>query len=67
MVVEYGRDFAGAIAFLAVPRWRGDLTYPAERAQEEIGEMRKELEMVGGVDTAVLVKCVLLTKGGEMV
>ncbi|PQE14503.1 hypothetical protein CJF30_00007085 [Rutstroemia sp. NJR-2017a BBW] len=66
MVVEYGRDFAGPIAFLAVPSWRGDLTYWAERAQDEIMEMRRELGGLGG-RRDVLVRCVLLTKGGEMV
>jgi hypothetical protein len=66
MVVEYGRDFAGPIAFLTVPSWRGDLTYLAERAQDEIMEMRRDLGVLDG-RRVVLVKCVLLTKGGEMV
>ncbi|PQE13337.1 hypothetical protein CJF31_00008344 [Rutstroemia sp. NJR-2017a BVV2] len=66
MVVEYGRDFAGPIAFLAVPSWRGDLTHLAERAQDEIMEMRRDLGVLGG-RREVLVTCVLLTKGGEMV
>jgi hypothetical protein len=74
IVVEFGRDFKGEIGFLEAPEWRNDLRWVAEMAEREVEEemgrarglvrldeeVRKRKEKKG-----VVVKCVLLTRGGE--
>lgn len=76
IVVEFGRQFRGEIGFLNAPDWRSDLRWVAERAEkevsEEMGRARGWVKVgVGKVrgngedERLVVVKCVLLTRGGE--
>jgi len=74
IVVEFGREFRGEIGFLEAPEWRNDLRWVAEMAEREVGEemarvmgrVRVDREARGGGDEReVVVKCVLLTRGGE--
>jgi len=74
IVVEFGRDFKGEIGFLEAPEWRNDLRWVAEMAEREVGEemgrargmIRNEdgFQKIKGKD-GVVVRCVLLTRGGE--
>ena len=73
-MVEFGRSFEGELGFLDAPEWRMDLRWIAERAEEVLGEERErarggkgkmgcpELE---GNERGVVVRCVILTRGGE--
>jgi hypothetical protein len=72
IVVEFGRHFRGDIGFLDAPEWRSDLRWVAEMAEREVcAEMGRARGRVKGGEEkadgakAVVVKCVLLTKGGE--
>lgn len=75
-MVEFGRCFVGQLGFLEAPEWRMDLRWIAERAGEALGEERERAR--GGVkkgggyvgkeegrEKGVLVRCVILTRGGE--
>jgi len=75
-VVEFGRCFVGELGFLDAPEWRMDLRWIAERAGEALGEERERarggLKKVGGHvgeeegrEKGVIVRCVILTRGGE--
>jgi len=75
LVVEFGRSFEGELGFLNAPEWRMDLRWIAERAEEAVGEERERarggkgkmgwcLEGEGN-EGGVVVRCVILTKGGE--
>jgi len=75
-VVEFGRCFVGELGFLDAPEWRMDLRWIAERAGEVLGEERERarggLKKVGGHvgdeegrEKEVIVRCVILTRGGE--
>jgi len=74
-VVEFGRSFAGELGFLEAPEWRMDLRWIAERAEEALGEMRERARRGKGntgryvegegYEKGVVVRCVILTKGGE--
>jgi hypothetical protein len=75
LVVEFGRSFAGELGFLEAPEWRMDLRWIAERAEEALGEMRERARRGKGntgryvegegYEKGVVVRCVILTKGGE--
>lgn len=74
IVVEFGRDFKGEIGFLEAPEWRNDLRWVAEMAEREVGEemgrARGKMRVENGVKKMkgkdeVVVRCVLLTRGGE--
>lgn len=72
MVVEFGRDFEGELSFLETPEWRGDLRWVAQRAESELVEERRKFGVlrtsVGCADvieSKLVVKCVILMRGGE--
>ncbi|KAE9369542.1 hypothetical protein N431DRAFT_427706 [Stipitochalara longipes BDJ] len=75
LVVEFGRSFEGELGFLDAPEWRMDLRWIAERAEETLEEERERARggkgKMGwfvegeGNDRWVVVRCVILTKGGE--
>jgi len=74
IVVEFGRDFKGDIGFIEAPEWRNDLRWVAEMAEREVGEeMGRARGKVRHEDRGsksrgkegVVVRCVLLTRGGE--
>jgi hypothetical protein len=76
LVVEFGRCFVGELGFLDAPEWRMDLRWIAERAGEALGEERERarggVKKVGGHvgeeegrENGVIVRCVILTRGGE--
>lgn len=70
LVVEFGRvgNFKGALGWLDVPAWRGDLFWLTEMAGVRLGEERVRVWRCdagkGRVDK-VIVRCVILTRGGE--
>jgi hypothetical protein len=65
-VIEYGREFEGELGFLDIPEWRQDLREAAEGAEVEVREERRKMGVAEGEVRDVKVKCVILTKGGEM-
>jgi len=65
-VIEYGREFEGELGFLDVPEWRQDFKGAAERAEMEVREERKKMGFAEAETRNVEVRCVILTKGGEM-
>jgi hypothetical protein len=75
LVVEFGRSFEGELGFLEAPDWRMDLRWVAKRAgeqlREERGRARGGVGKIGwceegeGSERGVMVRCVILTKGGE--
>jgi hypothetical protein len=74
IVVEFGREFKGEIGFIEAPEWRNDLRWVAEMAEREVGEEMgrargKVRHEDGGRKSegkdGVVVRCVLLTRGGE--
>jgi hypothetical protein len=76
LVVEFGRCFEGELGFLEAPEWRMDLRWIAERAGEALAEERERarggmgkvgwyVEEEEGKEKGVMVRCVILTRGGE--
>ncbi|KAI9052414.1 hypothetical protein LZ554_003760 [Drepanopeziza brunnea f. sp. 'monogermtubi'] len=65
LVVEFGRDFDGAVGFLELPSWRRDLKWVAEGAERDVRDKGRALGRQGQVMGDVRVRCVLLTRGGE--
>jgi len=74
LVVEFGRSFEGELGFLDAPEWRMDLRWIAERAEEALEEERERARggksKIGcwdgeGNKPGVMIRCVILTKGGE--
>ncbi|RDW84924.1 hypothetical protein BP6252_02514 [Coleophoma cylindrospora] len=72
MVVEFGREFVGDLAFLDTPDWRGDLKWVAASAMESLAEertkfagLRRKVGCRDLGDEEIVVKCVILMRGGE--
>jgi len=62
MVIEFGRDFEGDIAFLQVPEWRTDLLFLERNAQSNLEEERRKMKVTWAAPN---VRCMIMTKGGE--
>ncbi|KAJ8063863.1 hypothetical protein OCU04_007718 [Sclerotinia nivalis] len=65
MVFETGRNLKGALGFLDIEEWRQGLKEKAERAEKDIRDERRKLSEVKRY-ADVEVRCVDLTKGGEV-
>lgn len=65
-VVEHGRHFEGELGLLDMPEWRSDLKREAELAEVNLRNERRKLSLAEREKEDVKVKCVFLTKGGEM-
>ncbi|KAL3426258.1 hypothetical protein PVAG01_03049 [Phlyctema vagabunda] len=71
MVVEFGREFVGDLAFLDTPDWRGDLRWLAQNAEGQLAEERRKFAGLrrglgcAEMEGSIKVKCVILMRGGE--
>jgi hypothetical protein len=79
LVVEYGRAFRGEAHFVDVPGTRSDLIWVAKRVAGGLNEARKRVDSKRGgkerwkgneedqVSDAIRIRCVFLTRGGNLV